>query len=86
LNNKNKKTLKAILEDPIRSDIRWSDIESLIEALGGVITQGNGARVRFRIGDIAATIHRPHPKSEINKAGVKDLRVKLKEWGIDLKE
>jgi len=82
LNNKHKTTLKAIFEDPIRSDIRWSDIESLIEALGGVITQGNGSRVRFQIGDIAATIHRPHPEPEISKSAVKTLRVKLREWDV----
>jgi hypothetical protein len=86
LNNKNRKTLKAIFEDPIRSDIRWDDIESLIEGLGGVITQGNGSRVRFRIGELAATVHRPHPKTEIGKPLVKDLRMKLKEWGFEPKE
>jgi len=33
LNNKNKKTLKAIFEEPIRSDIKFDDVKKLIESL-----------------------------------------------------
>jgi hypothetical protein len=37
MNNKQRQTLNKILEKPDRSDIPWSNIESLIIALGGEI-------------------------------------------------
>ena len=83
MNNKNKKTLKAIFEKPTRSDIGWNDVENLIQELGGVITQGKGSRVRFHIEDLTATLHRPHPRSEIGKPLVRDLCRLLKEAGIN---
>ncbi len=83
MNNKNKRTLKAIFEEPIRLDIKWSDIESLIKELGGVIKQGNGSRVRFQIGELTATVHRPHPRPEIGKPLVKDLCRFFKEAGLE---
>ena len=86
LNSKNKKTLKAIFEEPTRSDIRWNDIESLIQELGGVIKQGNGSRVRFQIGELTATVHRPHPRAEIGKPLVKDLCRLLNEGGFKPEE
>ena len=40
MNKKQKQTLNKILEKPERSDIPWADIESLIIALGGEISEG----------------------------------------------
>ena len=41
---KHKKTLKAIFDDPVRSDIAWSRIESLLVALDAEISEGRGSR------------------------------------------
>ncbi|MEK2644075.1 hypothetical protein [Bdellovibrio sp. BCCA] len=49
LNNKQLTTLKILFEDPVRSNITWSDIESLFRALGGEISEGNGSRVRVKL-------------------------------------
>ena len=42
MNKKNKSTLEAIFEDPVRPDILWADIENLLYALGAEITEGRG--------------------------------------------
>jgi len=54
--------LAAILEDPVRSDIPWDDIEGLFRALGAEITEGRGSRVRVALKGVRAVFHRPHPR------------------------
>ena len=60
------------------------DIEKLIESVGGQISQGNGSRVRFKIGEAKATFHRPHPSPDTNKLTVKDIRDFLIVAGVKL--
>jgi hypothetical protein len=82
VNRKNKKTLEAIFEDPVRSDVVWKDIESLFTALGGEVTQGSGSRVRVALKNVRAVFHRPHPKKETDKGAVKSVRRFLSECGV----
>ena len=82
LNSKHQKTLDALFQNPIRSNILWSDIESLLIALGAEVSEGRGSRVRFALNDIRATFHRPHPEKETNKGAVKSMRRFLTEAGI----
>ncbi len=79
MNKKHKKTLDRIIEKPERSDIPWKDIESLIIALGGEISEGKGSRVRIFLNGIRAVFHRPHPKRVTEKGAVKSMRRFLKE-------
>lgn len=74
MNAKNQKTWDAIFAEPVRANVRWSDVESLILALGGTLSEGNGSRVRVRLGDNEAVFHRPHPKPETDKGAVKAVR------------
>lgn len=37
---KHQRTLSAILEDPVRSNLAWRDIESMLEAAGGQVSEG----------------------------------------------
>jgi hypothetical protein len=82
LNNKQIKTLQNIFEAPVRSDIVWDDIESLIRGVGGIITQGNGSRVRVKLNGVKATFHRPHPEKVTDKGAVKSVRKFLAEAGV----
>ncbi len=84
MNNKNKRTYDSIFTDPVPSDINWKDIEKLIESVGGQVSQGNGSRVRFKIGEVKATFHRPHPSPDTNKLTVKDIRDFLIIAGVKL--
>ena len=62
MNKKQRKTYDAIFATPIRRNIVWDDVVSLIEALGGTVIQGNGSRVRFSLNGVSLNIHSPHPR------------------------
>ena len=82
MNKKQRQTLKWIFEKPERSDIPWSNIESLFIALGAEISEGRGSRVRVTLKDVKAVFHRPHPDRVTNKGAVKSVRRFLKEAGV----
>jgi hypothetical protein len=68
INNKQKQTLHDVYENPVRSNIDWDDIESLLRAAGAQITEGNGSRVRVILNGVKAVFHRPHPQRKQTKA------------------
>ncbi len=74
VNNKNKQTYKEIYTDPVKSDIKWNDIEALFIALGATISEGNGSRVRVELNGERAVFHRPHPDNNTDKGAVKSVR------------
>jgi len=80
--SKHQKTLRAIFADPVRSNIKWADIESLLVALGAEREEGSGSRIRFALHGIRATFHRPHPQKETDRGAVKSVRRFLEEGGI----
>ena len=82
MNKKNKTTLAAIFENPVRSDILWKDIESLLFALGAEISEGRGSRVRIVLQSIRAVFHRPHPRKETDKGSVRSMRRFLISAGV----
>ena len=64
MNNKAKKTLKAIFNDPVSKTLPWIDIEALFVALGASMVEGNVSRVKFDINGKTIAFHRPHnPKT-----------------------
>ena len=79
---KHERTLIAVFEDPVRSNIAWRDIESMLLAAGAEITEGAGSRVRIAINGVRAVFHRPHPQKETDKGAIKSLRRLLTEAGI----
>ncbi len=79
MNKKNQRTLGKIVEKPERSDIAWRDVEKLIVALGGEISEGRGSRVRVYLNGVRAVFHRPHPERVTGKSAVSSVRRFLKE-------
>ncbi len=79
---KHQRTLSAIFEDPVRSNILWRDIESMLEWAGAEITEGAGSRVRIALNGVRAVFHRPHPQKETNKGAIKSMRRFLTEAGV----
>lgn len=67
MRKKHQDTLKAIFADPVRSNIPWLDIETLLVALGAKIGEGRGSRVRLSLNGVDAVFHRPHPRKEADK-------------------
>jgi len=82
LSSKHRKTLQAIFHNPVRSDVEWKKVESLLTALGGELSEGRGSRVRVALNDVRAVFHRPHPQKETDKGALKSVRRFLKEAGI----
>ncbi|HRW50710.1 MAG: type II toxin-antitoxin system HicA family toxin [Caldilinea sp.] len=82
MNSRHLKTLDAIFERPERADISWREIEVLLVALGGEVSEGSGSRVRVALNGVRAVFHRPHPQKETNKAAVKSVRRFLLEAGV----
>ncbi|MEO1134010.1 MAG: type II toxin-antitoxin system HicA family toxin [Cyanobacteria bacterium J06639_1] len=85
MNSKQTRTLESIFTDPIKSDIKWKDIESLFEALGGEIEERSGSRVSFVIDGLSKTFHRPHPSPNTKTYAVKAVRNLLMDAGITRK-
>ena len=83
MNKRQRKTYDAIFVDPIRRNIVWDDAVNLIQSLGGIITHGDGSRVRFDLNNISLNIHSPHPQKELKRYQIKALREFLIKAGVD---
>lgn len=83
MNKKQQGTLESIFEKPVRSDINWADIESLLAGLGATITEGRGSRVRVALNGVKAVFHRPHPERVTDRGQVVSVRKFLTEAGAD---
>jgi hypothetical protein len=82
VNSRQTRTLKAVFTDPVSGTIVWSDIESLLKAVGCEVVEGNGARVRFVFQGVIASFHRPHPEKEAKRYQVRDTRAFLITIGV----
>ena len=82
MNKNQRKTLDLIFKNPVQSNIKWTDIESLFENLNAEISEGNGSRVRVVLNGIRAVFHRPHPKRETDKGALMSVRKFLINAGV----
>jgi len=82
MNNRQKKTLLAIFTAPVPGSIAWADVESLLIAVGCVVIEGNGSRVRFEMDGRLAFFHRPHPEKEAKRYQIRDARRFLDDLGV----
>ncbi len=82
MNNTQKKTLTAIFEVPTPSTMEWRKIEALLIALGAMLIEGNGSRVRFELNGVIASFHRPHPQKEAKPYQIRDAKTFLLQAGV----
>ncbi|ACB51929.1 putative HicA protein [Crocosphaera subtropica ATCC 51142] len=82
MNKKQRKIYDALFAEPIRRNILWNDVVSLIKGIGGKVVQGDGSRVRFDLNEISLNIHSPHPQKELKRYQVKAIREFLIKAGI----
>ena len=55
----------------------------MLVAVGCVLEEGRGSRVRVMKGDIFAIFHRPHPLKETDKGAVVSVREYLVKIGVE---
>ena len=82
MNSRHRKTLAAVLADPINGNLEWRRIEALLVALGCEVVEGSGSRVTFLLNGERADFHRPHPGKEALRYRVKDVRLFLQRAGV----
>lgn len=81
LSSKHARILADIFANPVRADIRWTDVEAFFRALGAEITQGSGSRIRVSLNGRRMVFHEPHPQPIIVKDAVRSVRRFLLEAG-----
>lgn len=82
MNNKHRKTLEAIFATPTKTNVEFSAIEKLFIALGGIVIEGRGSRVRFAFEEKIVSFHRPHPQKEAKPYQVEVAREFLERMGL----
>jgi HicA toxin of bacterial toxin-antitoxin, len=82
MNSKQRRTLVAVFAEPTSGTIVWTDIESLLQAAGARVIEGNGSRVRFVWGDEVESFHRPHPAKKAKRYQVRAARDFLERIGV----
>ncbi len=82
MNARHRKTLGAIFSRPTSASIVFADIESLIKALGGTVSEREGSRVRIELKGEQWRCHRPHPGKEAKRYQVEEARELLERAGV----
>lgn len=82
MNAKHRKTLAAVFARPTLASIKFSDLEALIKALGGTVTERGGSRVKLELKGEQWRCHRPHPGKEAKRYQVEEARELFKRVGV----
>ena len=82
VNAKQRKTSSAIFIKPTLATIAFSDIESLVKALGGSVLEREGSRVSIQLMGEEWRCHRPHPGKEAKRYQVEQARDLLDSVGV----
>ena len=79
--SKKDKLLKKFLAVPIKRDLTFSELSTLLIACGFIKIEGAGSAVKFfnKSKDILINLHKPHPTDILKVYLVKQIQEKLKE-------
>ena len=82
MNTKHRRTLAAIFARPTSASVVFADIEALIKALGGFVSEREGSRVKIELNGEQWRCHRPHPGKEAKRYQVEEARELLERAGV----
>jgi hypothetical protein len=82
MKRKHHRTLALIFARPVSANIRWADVEALLEELGAEFEEREGSRVEVFLFDLVRVFHRPHPSPDTDKGAVAAIRKWLEENGV----
>jgi len=74
--------MELVFKNPVQANILWVDIEGLLVALGGELSEGSGSRIRVKLNGVRAVFHRPHPEKTTDKGAVNSVRRFLENAGV----
>jgi hypothetical protein len=74
MNARHRKTLAAIMADPLPKSLPFRDVESLLRAIGCDVIEGGESRVTFSWNGRKWHTHRPHPEKETWPYQLRSLR------------
>jgi hypothetical protein len=67
-------TLTRIFAKPTPANVRWNEFAALVRAAGGELKDREGSRVAVLLQKQVMVIHKPHPRPEIKRSTVRDIR------------
>ena len=82
MNTKHRKTLAAVFAHPTLASVVFSDIETLVKALGGTVVEREGSRVKMVLMNEEWRCHRPHPGKEAKRYQVEEARELFERVGV----
>ncbi|URI10749.1 type II toxin-antitoxin system HicA family toxin [Aquincola tertiaricarbonis] len=74
--------MSALFAKPTSASIVFADIEALVKALGGTVTEREGSRVRIELAGQQWRCHRPHPGKEAKRYQVEEAREFFEQAGV----
>ena len=79
--SKKDKLLKKFLEKPLKKDLTFNDLETLLISCGFIKIDGAGSAVKFynKGKDLLINLHKPHPSNILKVYIIKQIQIKLKE-------
>ena len=82
MQKRHERTLARIFSHPTPSGLAWRDVEAMLVALGADIEERAGSRVLVKLNGRRLVAHRPHPRPEMDKGAVADMRDFLTSAGV----
>jgi predicted RNA binding protein YcfA (HicA-like mRNA interferase family) len=81
--SKKEKLLQKFLTNPIKTDLTFSELETLLTSLGYRKIEGEGSRVKFHNPQTTdlISLHKPHPENVLKVYVVREIQRKLREIG-----
>lgn len=79
--SKKEKLLKKFLEIPVKKDLTFEALETLLLSCGYIKLEGKGSAVKFyhQEKDSLINLHKPHPSNILKVYLIKQIQIKLKE-------
>ena len=79
--SKKEKLLKRFLHIPIKKDLTFSELETLLLTFGYIKLEGSGSAVKFfnKEKNSLINLHKPHPNDILKVYLVKQIQEKLQE-------
>ena len=79
MKRQHQRTLERIFSHPVSANIKWKDIEALLNFLGAELIEREGSRVEVFLFNEVRIYHRPHPRPDTDKGALANIKKWLKE-------